>query len=170
MKHLATAVNQSGAEYGEYTLMTLIEFTDARLEQLKKLRTLVASIDKQVIDLRQSFGHLTLWTSDANWLHVHELDNEATEKVYDAVCESEHGFVEIPKDVYDGLLRAHDVSDGEYTGKQLRTELDYKVLDARGIYFTCAEDNSPANFESQFVAWWQLFDEPAPKVEVPRLL
>lgn len=163
MKYIASTVHAVGTDMNEYTLLVLIEFSDMRLEQLKKLRTLVEDIDGKVHDLHHALAYLELWTSDAAWLHVHDLEDEATEKVYEAACSSEYGFVDIPKDVYDGRLRAHDVSDGEHEGKQLRTELDFIVLDGRGIYFTCAEDNSPAYFESQFISWWQLFDEQKPE-------
>jgi len=163
MKHIASTVHAVGTDMNEYTLLVLIDFSDIRLEQLKKLRALIMDIDKKVFDLRHSFAYLKLWTSDATWLHVHDLEDEATEKIFEAASSSEYGFVEIPKDVYDGRMRAHDVSDGEYAGKQLCTELDFIELDDRGIFFTCAEDNSPAYFESQIISWWQLFDEPKPE-------
>ena len=162
MKHIASNVNQTGVEHGDYSLLVLIAFSDERLEQLRKLRTLVGTLDKQTKELGQSFGYLTLWTSDANWLQVYESGEEVTEKIYDAVCASEYGFVEIPVDVYEERIRAHS-GDDDMQSLRLRTELDYKVIDERGIYFTVAEDNTAANFESQFIAWWQLFDEDKPK-------
>ena len=168
MKHIASMVHAVGTDINEYTLLVLIELSDERLAQLKGLRALVADIDKKVHNLHHSLADLELWTGDAAWLHVYDLEDEATEKVYDAACASEYGFVEIPKDVYDGRTRAHAVDDGEYAGKQLRTELDYFVLDNNGIYYTCAEDNSPSYFESQFISWWQLFDEPKPKTSYPQ--
>lgn len=168
MKYTASTVHVVGTDMNEYTLLVLIELSDERLEQLKGLRALVADIDRKVEGLRHSFAYLELWTADASWLHVHDLEDEATEKVYEAACSSEYGFVDIPKDVYDGLMRTHDVSDGEYENKQLRTELDFIVLDERGIFFNCAEDNSPAYFESQFISWWQLFDEQKPEVSCPQ--
>lgn len=91
------------------------------------------------------------------------VEDEDEDKLYLAATLTEPGYKEIPEDVHDQRLRAAEANRDEL---MLRTENDFVCANEQGVYFICEEKHSYTRYETQFIPWYVLFDEPAPPTSV----
>lgn len=168
MKHLAITVTGVG-DVHELTCIALVKLDNEHLETLAKLRRTANDINAQVKSLQRSFAYMALWTIDVVWLVVDYADpDEATGKIYEKLCDSDDGYIELPEDVYDGRIRKHmELYKSPEGGGMLRTANDFIRVDERGIYYTCEEKHCYAQHETNLVPWHILFDEPKPEERRP---
>lgn len=160
MKCFAITVTPSGDS--NMTVIGLVKIDQLHLDTLGKLRRMVDNLSMQLKGLHKSFACLTLWSTDINWLivdHAEEAD-EATGKIYEKLCDSPDGFLEIPEEVYESRVRRHtELYQSADGGGMLRTETDHVRLNEKGLYFTCEEKHCYAQYETHMITWSAIFDE-----------
>lgn len=160
MKHLAFTVTATG-DVNELTVIGLVKFDDEKLKELSYLRQAAVALNTQMKSIQRSFAYVSLWTTDVHWLVLgHDDVDEATEKIYEKLCDTEEGVLEIPEDVYDGRVRKHTELYRSAKGYGLlRTESDFIHATENGVYYSCAEKYCYAHHETHMVSWKVLFDE-----------
>lgn len=155
MKHFVCYVTSTGDTGVAGETLALVRLEDDGLAELAKMRTLAVHINSELQSLHRSFAHLALWTTDVTWV-VADREDEA--KIFAALDAADNGVIEVPEDVYTQRCSSYR----EQENATLRTELDYMQITERGICFTCVEKHADAGYESHFIAWHVLFNEPAP--------
>lgn len=160
MKNYVILVAEDGGSSRLESPMALIDIDDVGIAYLRDLRDTVTDIAAKARLANRAFAGIMFHTLDVNWLLVSE---EEDDKLYMAASTSEDGYKEIPEDVHDQRLRTAEENRDEL---MLRTESDYISAGERGIFFVCEEKHSYTRYETNFIPWYVLFDEPEPQASV----